>query len=280
MWWISVLSQCWHWSVIAPNQQAFFKGRLPHHVLPLCKKRSAINGTVERNVVSLSVMVLWRNVPFGFQVNEIYHEESLGVHINVVLVRMIMLGYAKVSSQFQFLCNAPAVLESVWKCSCSQWEREKQEIRFNSLWCIVSWIIWGPIESVFGIPGWTGIRKKALCPNWWLGGLRQWWRQPLRMAIMCTAICCLCTGGGSDPGVTPQWGGGQKSLLLQCDYSSHGNTNPTKPFFSAPVLKVVPHPHNSVAQSQWQWRTAFSDYYYHYLAQMPVFWSARGVRQT
>ena len=28
--------------------------------------------------------------------NEIYHDESLGVHINVVLVRMIMLGYAKV----------------------------------------------------------------------------------------------------------------------------------------------------------------------------------------
>ncbi|MEQ2239431.1 hypothetical protein ILYODFUR_004433, partial [Ilyodon furcidens] len=29
------------------------------------------------------------------RVNEIYHDESLGVHINVVLVRMIMLGYAK-----------------------------------------------------------------------------------------------------------------------------------------------------------------------------------------
>ncbi|KAM8940008.1 A disintegrin and metalloproteinase with thrombospondin motifs 3 [Pelodytes ibericus] len=28
-------------------------------------------------------------------VNEIYHDESIGVHINVVLVRMIMLGYAK-----------------------------------------------------------------------------------------------------------------------------------------------------------------------------------------
>ncbi|CAL8249104.1 unnamed protein product [Merluccius merluccius] len=28
-------------------------------------------------------------------VNEIYHDDSLGVHINVVLVRMIMLGYAK-----------------------------------------------------------------------------------------------------------------------------------------------------------------------------------------
>lgn len=28
--------------------------------------------------------------------NEIYHDESLGIHINVVLVRMIMLGYSKV----------------------------------------------------------------------------------------------------------------------------------------------------------------------------------------
>ena len=35
----------------------------------------------------------------SLQVNEIYHDESLGVHINVVLVRMIMLGYAKVSKQ-------------------------------------------------------------------------------------------------------------------------------------------------------------------------------------
>lgn len=34
--------------------------------------------------------------PLSPQVNEIYHDESLGVHINVVLVRMIMLGYAKV----------------------------------------------------------------------------------------------------------------------------------------------------------------------------------------
>lgn len=42
------------------------------------------------------------------QVNEIYHDESLGVHINVVLVRMIMLGYAKVSQPLgrfsAFLC--------------------------------------------------------------------------------------------------------------------------------------------------------------------------------
>lgn len=115
---------------------------------------------------------LCKNVPFGFQVNEIYHEESLGVHINVVLVRMIMLGYAKVSSQYQFLCITPVFLESVWKCFCSQWEREKQEIRFNSMWCIVSSVIWGPIENVFGTPGWAGIRQKALRPNddWELSG--------------------------------------------------------------------------------------------------------------
>jgi hypothetical protein len=33
-----------------------------------------------------------------FQVNEIYHDESLGAHINVVLVRIILLNYGKVSN--------------------------------------------------------------------------------------------------------------------------------------------------------------------------------------
>lgn len=45
----------------------------------------------------------WLIVPLCFQVNEIYHDESLGVHINVVLVRMIMLGYAKVSCTSPFI---------------------------------------------------------------------------------------------------------------------------------------------------------------------------------
>lgn len=31
------------------------------------------------------------------QVNEIYHDESLGAHINVILVRIIMLSHSKVS---------------------------------------------------------------------------------------------------------------------------------------------------------------------------------------
>lgn len=39
--------------------------------------------------------------PVGFlsflQVDEIYHDESLGVHINIVLVRMIMVGYRQVN---------------------------------------------------------------------------------------------------------------------------------------------------------------------------------------
>lgn len=32
------------------------------------------------------------------QVDEIYHDESLGVHINIVLVRMIMVGYRQVNT--------------------------------------------------------------------------------------------------------------------------------------------------------------------------------------
>lgn len=31
------------------------------------------------------------------QVDEIYHDESLGTNINIVLVRMIMVGYRQVS---------------------------------------------------------------------------------------------------------------------------------------------------------------------------------------
>lgn len=35
----------------------------------------------------------------SFQVDEIYHDESLGTNINIVLVRMIMVGYRQVSFQ-------------------------------------------------------------------------------------------------------------------------------------------------------------------------------------
>lgn len=60
--------------------------------------------------------------------NEIYHDESLGVHINVVLVRMIMLGYAKVSkppNRFSaFAVFAVAVLVSLVKgCGSRSYSR-------------------------------------------------------------------------------------------------------------------------------------------------------------
>lgn len=32
------------------------------------------------------------------QVNEIYHDESLGAHINIALVRLIMVGYRQVNT--------------------------------------------------------------------------------------------------------------------------------------------------------------------------------------
>lgn len=43
----------------------------------------------------------------SLQVNEIYHDQSLGAKINVVLVRIIMLGYGKVRANV-----APALLKS------------------------------------------------------------------------------------------------------------------------------------------------------------------------
>lgn len=41
----------------------------------------------------------------SFQVDEIYHDESLGTNINIVLVRMIMVGYRQVSSTSRVVCN-------------------------------------------------------------------------------------------------------------------------------------------------------------------------------
>ncbi|XP_061880337.1 A disintegrin and metalloproteinase with thrombospondin motifs 3 [Entelurus aequoreus] len=52
-------------------------------------------------------------------VNEIYHDESLGVHINVVLVRMIMLGYAKSISLIE-RGNPSRSLENVCRWAFSQ----------------------------------------------------------------------------------------------------------------------------------------------------------------
>ncbi|XP_034758382.1 A disintegrin and metalloproteinase with thrombospondin motifs 3-like isoform X2 [Acipenser ruthenus] len=52
-------------------------------------------------------------------VNEIYHDESLGAHINVVLVRMIMLGYAKSISLIE-RGNPSRSLESVCRWAFSQ----------------------------------------------------------------------------------------------------------------------------------------------------------------
>lgn len=42
-----------------------------------------------------------------FQVNEIYHDESLGAHINVVLVRIILLSHAKVRPPVSGMSGAP-----------------------------------------------------------------------------------------------------------------------------------------------------------------------------
>lgn len=45
----------------------------------------------------------WHMLLISFQVDEIYHDESLGTNINIVLVRMIMVGYRQVSHATQFV---------------------------------------------------------------------------------------------------------------------------------------------------------------------------------
>lgn len=53
-----------------------------------------------------------------FQVNEIYHDESLGAHINVVLVRIILLSYGKVSEHCEL---GPACRTHQFLLSWSEW---------------------------------------------------------------------------------------------------------------------------------------------------------------
>ncbi|KAF3695405.1 A disintegrin and metalloproteinase with thrombospondin motifs 3 [Channa argus] len=59
------------------------------------------------------------------RVNEIYHDESLGVHINVVLVRMIMLGYAKSISLIE-RGNPSRSLENVCRWASVQQKSDAQ----------------------------------------------------------------------------------------------------------------------------------------------------------
>lgn len=91
-----------------------------HHLLPSLLPSSLFSGG-EPTIRARSGLDVMEKKLFGyffltadwpscsFQVNEIYHDESLGVHINVVLVRMIMLGYAKVR-----LTNPPTTQPSAW----------------------------------------------------------------------------------------------------------------------------------------------------------------------
>ncbi|TRY89719.1 hypothetical protein DNTS_009297 [Danionella cerebrum] len=58
-------------------------------------------------------------------VNEIYHDESLGVHINVVLVRMIMLGYAKSISLIE-RGNPSRSLENVCRWAFGQQKEDPE----------------------------------------------------------------------------------------------------------------------------------------------------------
>ncbi|XP_051543261.1 A disintegrin and metalloproteinase with thrombospondin motifs 3-like [Myxocyprinus asiaticus] len=63
-------------------------------------------------------------------VNEIYHDESLGVHINVVLVRMIMLGYAKSISLIE-RGNPSRSLENVCRWAFVQQKEDPEHSEYH-----------------------------------------------------------------------------------------------------------------------------------------------------
>lgn len=71
--------------------------------LPLPCQLQVVLGSVAPTDASLVV----------FQVNEIYHDESLGAHINVVLVRIILLSYGKVSEPppLPYVCGVNGPLQ-------------------------------------------------------------------------------------------------------------------------------------------------------------------------
>lgn len=54
----------------------------------------------------------------SLQVDEIYHDESLGTDINVVLVRMIMVGYRQVSNATDLLKVCKHMFKSCLLTDC------------------------------------------------------------------------------------------------------------------------------------------------------------------
>lgn len=59
-----------------------------------------MSGTCEHTTMFFNERLLLLTLParLSWQVDEIYHDESLGTHINIALVRLIMVGYRQVST--------------------------------------------------------------------------------------------------------------------------------------------------------------------------------------
>lgn len=91
----------------------------------ICKARSGPEPELPADDASLVV----------FQVNEIYHDESLGAHINVVLVRIILLSYGKVSEcppLKVFASPKPPVSPSRLPCASCQTQEIYQSTLLSS----------------------------------------------------------------------------------------------------------------------------------------------------
>lgn len=119
----------------------------------------------------VSPVIVFFSIIFFFpQVNEIYHDESLGVHINVVLVRMIMLGYAKVSkplNQFSAFIFFVIIVHVNHMNCCGN--RSLLNSRFQRTafpaWHVLNVLVPSLLRLIMGVPLWHGCRPGAACPG-------------------------------------------------------------------------------------------------------------------
>ncbi|KAM7415649.1 hypothetical protein PAMA_017938 [Pampus argenteus] len=92
-------------------------------------------------------------------VNEIYHDESLGVHINVVLVRMIMLGYAKLAC---LLCDWLALARQLQTFAKYPYEYSEDDHASNQNIKSISLIERGnPSRSLENVCRWAFVQQKG-----------------------------------------------------------------------------------------------------------------------
>lgn len=109
----------WHDAAQELNSSSFFSLSIllqrhpPPTPTPGLMERQQLLFYVKGFLTPLSLKAIRIDHAFSLalsQVDEIYHDESLGININIVIVRMIMLGYRQVRYTPRYSCSSQAGL--------------------------------------------------------------------------------------------------------------------------------------------------------------------------